>query len=152
MTFKKDSFCRFFSKMVTMSVAVQAPSAINSSSIAPGAVLDSRSESVVMAWPEGLIATNFCSPIHCTDAVCMLPPGAKGSHLTERTSSFANKHIPRGYRVCFANPKNARFGKRPLHCLLILRHLPRLKGLLHSNRSVAQPPSTKSSSNGDRIG
>src|SRR6202007_1912912 len=28
-----------------------------------------------MACPDGLVATNFCSPIHLTDPVCMGPPG-----------------------------------------------------------------------------
>jgi hypothetical protein len=36
--------------------------------------LEARSESMVMAWPEGLMATNFSSPIHFTDAVCMVAP------------------------------------------------------------------------------
>src|SRR5207237_2872184 len=48
-------------------------------SIGPGALLDSRSESKVMACPDGLVATNFCSPIHFTDAVCMHPPARKNS-------------------------------------------------------------------------
>src|SRR5690348_10993987 len=60
--------------MVTTSVAVQAPSARSTNSIGPGALLDSRSESMVMAWPDGPLATNFCSPIHFMDAVCMEPP------------------------------------------------------------------------------
>jgi hypothetical protein len=29
---------------------------------------------MAMAWPEGLVATNFSSPIHFMDAVCILPP------------------------------------------------------------------------------
>jgi hypothetical protein len=28
-----------------------------------------------MAWPEGLVATNFSSPIHWMDAVCILFSG-----------------------------------------------------------------------------
>src|SRR6266852_608828 len=65
-TSRNSSFCRFFSSTMTMSVAVHAPSARSSSSIGPGALLDWRSESIAMAWPEGLVATNFCSPIHFT--------------------------------------------------------------------------------------
>src|SRR5882724_10777650 len=60
--------------MMTMSVAVQAPSASNTSSMGPGALFDARSESTVMACPDGLVATNFCSPTHLTVPVCMQPP------------------------------------------------------------------------------
>src|SRR5438874_2666081 len=35
--------------------------------------LDSDRESSGMAWPDGLLATNLCLPIHFTDAVCMKP-------------------------------------------------------------------------------
>jgi hypothetical protein len=73
-TSSDSSFWRFFFRMLTTSVAVHAPSAMSSISIGPGALLDSRSESMVMACPEGLVATNFSSPIHFTDAVCILPP------------------------------------------------------------------------------
>src|SRR5260370_1206397 len=59
---------------MTTSVAVQAASARSTSSIGPGALFDARSESMVIAWPDGLVATNFSSPIHLTDAVCMRPP------------------------------------------------------------------------------
>ena len=55
-----------------MSVAVQAPSAIKSSSIAPGPVLEVRSESICSVCPDGLTALNLCSPIHFTFAVCMV--------------------------------------------------------------------------------
>src|SRR5579863_6022524 len=62
---------RFFSRMITMSVAVQAPSAINNNSIGVGPVFDALSESIASACPEGLTAANFCSPIHRTFAVCI---------------------------------------------------------------------------------
>src|SRR5215472_17587931 len=74
MTSSDSSFCRFFSRMLTTSVAVQAPSARSTNSIGPGALLDSRSESIATAWPDGPMATNFSSPIHFTDALCMQPP------------------------------------------------------------------------------
>src|ERR1700694_826503 len=76
-TSSDSSFCRFFSSTMTTSVAVQAPSAMSTSSIGPGALFDVRSESMVIVCPEGLVATNFCSPIHFTDAVCMGPPWPK---------------------------------------------------------------------------
>src|SRR5882762_7224422 len=76
-TSSDSSFCRFFPRMLTMSVAVQAPRAINTSSIGPGAVFEWRSESMLMACPEGLVATNFPLAIHFTDAVCMLSPQLK---------------------------------------------------------------------------
>jgi hypothetical protein len=41
--------------------------------------LEVRSESMLMAWPEGLVATNFSSPIHWMDAVCMVAPEAASS-------------------------------------------------------------------------
>src|SRR5215469_10063281 len=85
----ESSFWRFFSRMVTTSVAVYATSARSTSSIGPGARLDSRSESRVMAWPEGLVATNFCSPIHFTDAVCMRPPIGKDSRRKGRNERAA---------------------------------------------------------------
>jgi hypothetical protein len=28
----------------------------------------------LIVCPDGLVASNFCSPIHFTDAVCMKPP------------------------------------------------------------------------------
>ena len=60
-----SSFWRFFSRMMTMSVAVQAPSAIRSSSIGPGRCWRCGSESITSAWPEGLMATNllFADPL-----------------------------------------------------------------------------------------
>src|SRR5689334_12181343 len=65
------SFTRYFCEIITTSVAVHAPSAIRRSSIGPGASFVWRSESMAMACPEGLVATNLCSPIHFTLAVCM---------------------------------------------------------------------------------
>src|ERR1700757_2111321 len=73
--------------MTTMSVAVQAPSAIRTISIAPGALFDSRSESNGTACPEGPVARNFCSPIHFTDAVCMSP----SSELRLETSVYCSR-------------------------------------------------------------
>src|SRR5277367_661879 len=73
-TSSDSSFCRFFFRMLTTSVAVHAPRAIKTSSIGPGALFDVRSESIVMVCPEGLVATNFSSPIHWMDAVSILPP------------------------------------------------------------------------------
>src|SRR5579859_428650 len=73
-TCSDSSFCLFFFSTETTSVAVQAPSAISTNSIGPGALLDSRSESVAMACPEGLVAKNVCSPIHCTEHVCIPSP------------------------------------------------------------------------------
>src|SRR5579863_6070523 len=70
-TFNASSFCRFFFKMITMSVAVHAPSAISNISIGPIAVFDFRSESIATACPDGLVATNLSSPIHFTFAVCI---------------------------------------------------------------------------------
>jgi hypothetical protein len=58
---------------------VQAPKAINTSSIGPGAVFERRSESTLIACPEGLVATNFSSPTHFTDAVCILSPQLKNN-------------------------------------------------------------------------
>src|SRR5712671_3024868 len=68
------SFCLFFCNTVTTSVAVQAPSAINTNSMGPGALLVCRPESTTILCPDGLVAANFSSPIHFTDAVCMRPP------------------------------------------------------------------------------
>src|SRR5690242_14181350 len=68
-TSSDSNFWRFFFRMLTTSVAVHAPRAINTSSIGPGALFETRSESIVTAWPEGLVARNFSSPIHFTDAV-----------------------------------------------------------------------------------
>src|SRR5216684_5248257 len=83
-TSSDSSFCRFFPRMLTMSVAVQAPRAISTSSIGPGPVFEWRSESMLMACPEGLVATNFSSPIHFTDAVCMAPPAERIAGGSER--------------------------------------------------------------------
>src|SRR5439155_13313398 len=53
--------------------------ASSTSSIGPGAVFDSRSESTAIACPEGPVARNFCSPTHFTVPVCMRPPERKDS-------------------------------------------------------------------------
>jgi len=78
-TSSDSNFCRFFPRMLTMSVAVQAPRATSTSSIGPGAVFEWRSESTLMACPEGLDAANLSSPIHFTDAVCMVSPQLKNN-------------------------------------------------------------------------
>src|SRR5882672_4026416 len=78
-TSSDSSFCRFFPRMVTTSVAVQDPKASRTNSIGPGALFEVRSESMVIACPDGPVATNFCSPIHFTDPVCMRPPQRKHS-------------------------------------------------------------------------
>src|SRR5213080_3061265 len=78
-TSSDSSLCRFFSKIMTTSVAVQAPSANNTSSIGPGALFELRSESTVITCPDGLVATNCWPPIHFTDPVCMWPPPGKHS-------------------------------------------------------------------------
>src|SRR6266849_4941588 len=84
--------------MMTTSVAVQAPRASSTSSIGPGALFDPRSESTVIAFPEGLVATNFCLPIHFTDPVCMRPPRRKHS----RTANLKRaRQIPIGFRFVF---------------------------------------------------
>src|SRR5260370_10910832 len=72
-TSRDSSFCLFFSRMMTTSVAVQAPSPNRRSSIGPGALFDARSESRVIPCPDGLVATNFCSPTHFTIPVCIQP-------------------------------------------------------------------------------
>src|SRR5258708_25455797 len=84
--------------MITTSVAVQAPSASSTSSIGPGALFDSRSESTVIACPDGLVATNFCSPIHFTDPVCMRPPCRKHSRTWNLKRA---RQIPIGVRIVF---------------------------------------------------
>src|ERR1700758_3087001 len=95
---RDSSFWRFFSRIVTTSVAVQAPSARSTNSIGPGAWLDSRSESMVMAWPDGPVATNVCSPIHFTDAVCMqvsserAPPRIAGPEAGGEEPGLAFSH------------------------------------------------------------
>src|SRR5712692_9409700 len=73
-TSSASSFCRFFWRMTTISVAVQAPSATRSISMGPGAELDWRSESSGTACPEGLTARNFSSPAQRIVAVCTEPP------------------------------------------------------------------------------
>src|SRR5438876_106344 len=83
MTSSASSFCLFFSRMMTTSVAVQAPRATRRSSIGPGALFDSRSESRATACPEGLAPTNFCSPIHFTVAVCIGRPPKRGGRIAE---------------------------------------------------------------------
>src|SRR5260221_9441603 len=70
-TSSDSSFWRFFSRMITMSVAVQAPSAISTISIAPGALFDSRSESNGTAWAEGVVGGEFFWPIHLKGGVLM---------------------------------------------------------------------------------
>src|SRR5216684_1989018 len=97
-TSSDSSFWRFFSRMVTTSVAVQAPSASSTSSIGPGALFDVRSESIVIACPDGPAATNFWSPIHFTEPVCMEPPGRKHSR-TRRLKRVAR--IPIEFRFVF---------------------------------------------------
>src|SRR6266481_2600641 len=97
-TSSDSNLCRFFSRMITMSVAVQAPSASSTSSIGPGALFDSRSESTVIACPDGLVATNFCSPIHFTDPVCMRPPCRKHSRTWNLKRA---RQIPIGVRIVF---------------------------------------------------
>src|SRR6266849_3449452 len=73
-TSRDSSFCRFFWRMTTTSVAVQAPSATRSISMGPGAELDWRSDSSGTACPEGLTARNFSSPAQRIVAVCTEPP------------------------------------------------------------------------------
>src|SRR6266850_636788 len=101
-TSSDSSFCRFFRRMLTTSVAVQAPKAISTSSIGPGAVFEWRSESKFIAWPEGLVARNFSSPTHFTDAVCITPPKERIAGAGQRNeldgessaSRFAAAHGP----------------------------------------------------------
>src|SRR6516162_8432044 len=68
------TFCLFFSRIVTMSVAVQAPSARSTISMGPGALFESRSESKGTEWPDVPVPRNFSSPSHLMDAVSMLTP------------------------------------------------------------------------------
>src|ERR1700687_2517307 len=70
-TSSESSFCLFFARMATTSVAVQAPRATRRSSIDPGASFEDRSESSATIWPEGVCATNRSLPTHCTRAVCI---------------------------------------------------------------------------------
>src|SRR5215472_2870441 len=73
-TTRDSSFWRFFSRMLTISLAVHPPSASKSISIGLGALFDWLSASMATAWPEGLLPRNCCSPTHRVEAVCMKVP------------------------------------------------------------------------------
>src|SRR5271156_4393683 len=91
-----SSFSRFFSRIITTSVAVHAPSAISSNSVGPQPTFVVRSASSTSAGPEGPFATNSCLPIHRISAVCITPPAKSPSLLIppaapatmERTIAF----------------------------------------------------------------
>src|SRR5262249_36074699 len=85
MTSRDSSFWRFFWRIETTSVPVQAPRASRSISMGPGAELEERSESMGTVWPDGPMARNFSAPIHWMVAVCMESSLGKEKSSREET-------------------------------------------------------------------
>src|SRR5690349_4974064 len=98
--------------MMTTSVAVQAPRARSKNSMAPGAVLELRSESMATAWPEGPTATNFCWPIHWTLAVWTDAAfaGARSDGLFSMNRHYVSER-PRAAKASRSVGDEARLGK-----------------------------------------